>query len=187
MSEGKQALFCAQLLLALSGPLLWYRLLSLAQLHRRLGPMVQQVINLMLKELATFMVVLGVVMMGFTVAFVALFSPSGVIRYDKGAEGYRSYDTAVLTLFSAMLGNFEFEVFDGVQHGLAGTVLLCTYLTVMAIMLLNLLIAVLAAAYTAVMSNINKEFQVSQTFLFMESIKGAEMNLLPTPFNILQV
>ncbi|CAN0030798.1 unnamed protein product, partial [Phaeothamnion confervicola] len=135
----------------------------------------------MMKELSRFILVLAIVMMGFTVAFHALFSGDGAI------SGYQTYSETLLTLFGSMLGGFDFDAFANVQYGQVGILLMCLYLTVMMVMLLNLLIAVLSTAYAAVTDNVEKEFHVSKALSVTESIKSAEMDLLPSPLNVVQV
>lgn len=60
-----------------------------------------------------------------------------------------------------MLGETEyFDDFDGSRFGAVATVLLCTYLVILTIMMLNLLVAVLSTAHAAVQENADREYKV---------------------------
>ncbi|CAB1105464.1 unnamed protein product [Ectocarpus sp. CCAP 1310/34] len=83
-------------------------------------------------EMLQFALVLGTIMMGFTVSFFALF------QEDK------SYGETWLDVFKAMLGEVSVfaENYEDSVHRYVARFLLVLYLTVVTIMLLNLLIAV---------------------------------------------
>ncbi|CAM9947328.1 unnamed protein product, partial [Discosporangium mesarthrocarpum] len=132
--------YYAQLLLALSGPLLFSRSLFLAQIDSSMGPMVQVIFD-MLRELARFSLILIVIMLGFAMAFFALFRDRS--EAPPWVDAGETYGVSVLTLFRAALGDFNLEEFYNILHGDAGICLMVVYLTIMTVMLLNLLIAVL--------------------------------------------
>lgn len=130
-----------------------------------------QVIFKMLSELAQFSVIFLIVMMGFATCFTALYGRSSVLLEKYGASlastpdscevdelpiytAFGDFGEALLTLFESMLGEYDFSVFakytndagdqcEGVPYRSAGVALLVAYLVIMAVMLLNLLIAVL--------------------------------------------
>lgn len=83
----------------------------------------------MVDELVHFGVVLGTIMMGFTLAFYVLFSDD------------LTYGDTWLDVFKAMLGETEiFEDFYEDDLGEIAKLLLVVYLFVVTILLLNLLI-----------------------------------------------
>ncbi|CAN0130078.1 unnamed protein product [Scytosiphon promiscuus] len=159
---------------ALSAPLLVSRFLFFAQLLPMQGPMVQVIFS-MAKPLIQFGVVMAVVMIGFAMSFHVLFQES------------ESFGETFLSLFSAMLGDADFDTFSGGPHDLVATVLLVAYIVIMAIMLLNLLVAVLSTSHARVQENNEREFKVLQAGIFNYYRKVVKDDTLPAPFNLLQL
>ncbi|CAM9495479.1 unnamed protein product, partial [Sphacelaria rigidula] len=106
----ESAFFLAQLFLAVAAPLLFSRVLFLAQIDENLGLMVQ-VLFRMVKEVLKFGVVIGVVLLGFAMAMYALFgeeeeevveettstsSSRGVVNDDDTTAGLLSFDPGFL-------------------------------------------------------------------------------------------
>ncbi|CAB1096081.1 unnamed protein product [Ectocarpus sp. CCAP 1310/34] len=187
--------FVAQFFLAASAPLLFARLLRLSQIDSTLGPMIQ-IIWRMLSQTLRFGVFIVVVMAGFALAFNAVFGSC-----DAGSdldESYGSFGTAFLTVFKAPLGEFKFEDFDDVggqcpynpspgRASDAGTFLLVAYLVVLAVVMLNLLIAVLSTAHGEVYANGEKEFHLARTRLILQSARAVAHRRIPPPFNLVQL
>lgn len=66
-----------------------------------------------------------------------------------------------------MLGETEyFDEFAGGIYDLVATVLLCAYLVLLTIMMLNLLVAVLSTAHAAVQENADREYKVRRSTRF---------------------
>lgn len=162
----------------------------------------------MLKELVQFSVVLLIVMIGFAVSFRALFG-NRTIFVERNLDGcdvsdhplveaFGTLRSALLTMFQAMLGEFDFELFnasydneDGedcgsVPYSEFGIVLLVIYLVIMAVMLLNLLIAVLSTAHSKVYQNASKEFQLARAKLILQSEEDVLKDVIPPPFNLVK-
>lgn len=141
-----------QVLLASTAPLLFARILSLSQIDSTLGPMTQ-IIWTMLSHLVRFSVFIAVLISSFALTFHALLGGC-----ESGNEAYDTLSDAHLTMFKAMLGEFEFDDFlgDGKCYPPlteeAATVLLVVFLVVVAILLMNLLIAVLSTVHSEVSS-----------------------------------
>lgn len=130
----------------------------------------------MIGELLQFALVLGVIMMGFTVAFFALF----------GEE--RSYGNVWLDVFKAMLG--EVGVFDDFfddAYGGVARFLLVVYLLVMAVMLLNLLIAILSTEHAKIEQGQDRAFRVSKVRIIKSYSRIVDHDLQPPPFNLVQL
>lgn len=141
--------FVAQVLLASTAPLLFARILSLSQIDSTLGPMTQ-IIWTMLSHLAQFSVFILVLISSFALTF-------HVLLKDCGVNEYASLISAHLAMFKAMLGEFEFDDILGsgeCNYSLlkeeAARVLLAIFLVIVAILLLNLLIAVLSTVHAEV-------------------------------------
>lgn len=126
-----------------------------------------------MSHLLQFSVILLVVMLGFCVSLYTLFSECQVDGSDGGEDRamFDSFDDTILIMFDAMLGNIDFMMLEG--KGIycpgpdwatdLGVMLLAVYMVVMAITLLNLLIAVLSAAHAEVHAKIEEEFQLART------------------------
>lgn len=156
----------------------------------------------MISELSTFSIVLLLVMLGFSTGFWALFSQDSISQDDiictQIRDAFGSFGDSVLTLFSAMLGEFSFEAFEpeeedddeiecrNTRNRQAGVVLLVVYLIIMAVMLLNLLIAVLSTAHAAVYQDAEKQFHAARAKLIVQSRDDVLHDVLPPPFNLIK-
>lgn len=150
----------AQVLLAVSAIPLFARILSLSQIDHTLGPMTQ-IIWTMLSHLGKFSVFVAVLMASFALTFHVLFytcEDSNSTREDGLLyESFNTFGDSYLTMFKAMLGDFDFDSFKYANQCYrpewaeeVGVTLLVLYLAIMAILLLNLLIAVLSTAHAEV-------------------------------------
>lgn len=98
-------------------------------------------ITIMLGEIVHFGVVMGVIMIGFAVSFRVLFK-----------ETEKTFFSIWLGTFHAMLGEVDVfdDVFDEPDYDAVAPILLSLYIIIMAVMLLNLLIAVLSTEHAKV-------------------------------------
>lgn len=137
-----------------------------------------QVIFSMAGELVKFGVVILVIMFGFAMSFYALF------------RDVDTFGQMFLTLFKGMLGEVGF--FDQVlgdeyrEHEQVATALFIVYLVLIAIMLLNLLIAVLSTSHAKVEEKAEQEFRVLRARLMDHYRLVVDEHLLPPPFNLVQ-
>eukprot|EP00903_Cladosiphon_okamuranus_P011821 g11108.t2 len=198
MSAGEEHFFAAQFFLAVSAPLLFARLLLLTQIDDTLGPMTQ-IIWRMMSQTLRFGVFIVIVMAGFALAFHAVFFSCDADS-DLG-RNFRTFSAALLYVFEAPLGEFDFEEFDDVRMQCpsqsarqqmasdAGIFLLVAYLLILAIVMLNLLVAVLTTAHGEVYSNGNgeKEFHLARTRLIQQTARAVAYGFLPPPFNLVQL
>lgn len=100
---------------------------------------------------------------------------------------------ALLTLFKAMLGDFDFDVLleaDGMCErapwsNAASVLLMVSYLVIMAILLLNLLIAVLSTAHAEVEKNAKQEFHLARSRAIQQTWQSVVDDLLPSPLNLI--
>ena len=130
----------------------------------------------MSSELIQFGVVMGVVMLGFAIAFFAL-----VREIDDF-----TFSESLLNVFVAMLGEVSFfDEFAETRYEAVGTLLLATYLIIMSIMLLNLLVAVLSTSHAKLEGNVL--IRVSRARLYMLYRWVVEDDVLPAPFNLVQM
>ena len=130
----------------------------------------------MTAELAKFAIVVLVVMLGFAMAFHALFSD------------ITTFGETCLILFKALLGEVGFfDEFAGDDQDAVATTLLVVYLLVIGVMLLNLLIAVLSTSHSKVEGKADQEFKVSKARLIVHYRLVVDKCLLPPPFNLVQL
>eukprot|EP00903_Cladosiphon_okamuranus_P014752 g13669.t1 len=160
---------------ALSAPLLVSRVLFFAQILPFQGPMIQ-VIFRMTTKILKFGFVMVVVMIGFAMALHVLF------------RGDDRFGETFLALFNAMLGDTDFfEDFSGERHDPVATILLVVYLFIVTIMLLNLLVAILSTSHSKVQDNVKLEFKVSKAHIIDNYQSVVNKDLLPAPFNLVQL
>ncbi|CAM9247466.1 unnamed protein product [Scytosiphon promiscuus] len=167
-----------RVLYALSAPLIFSRLLFYAQLFRFQGPMIQVIFSMM-GEMIKFGVVILVVMLGFAVSFHSLF------------EQTDTFGETCLTLFKGMLGEVgffdEFRSDEYSEYEGVATALFILFLVIIAIMLLNLLIAVLSTSHANVQEKAEQEYRVSRARLIDHYRLVVDKHLLPPPFNLVQL
>jgi hypothetical protein len=118
--------------------LLWLRVIILFKLTRFLGPLVQMIQNMIL-DIMLFMVLFIVQLIVFATIGNILF-----IEIDE----YRDLYTSCKTLFDASLGNYSFALLENNGKGeVVGDAFLFVFIILNAILLLNLLIAILSSTY----------------------------------------
>ncbi|CAM9102556.1 unnamed protein product, partial [Hapterophycus canaliculatus] len=195
-SESGGSFFLAQFFLAASAPLFFARLLLLAQIDGALGPMTQ-IIWLMMSQTLRFSVFLAIFMASFALSFQSLFH--GCRNDSMLGETFGHFHQALVFVFGAPLGDFSFqELFDEAADqcpdhsapdwvGDAGTLLLVAYLVVMAVILFNLLIAILSTAHFEVHKNGEQEFHAARTKLILQSAKAVARRRVAPPLNLLQL
>lgn len=127
-------------------------------------------------ELVKFSVVIFIVMLGFAMSFHALFG------------NVESFGVTCLHLFKGLLGDADFfDEFSGGRYDAVASFLFCVYLVVIAVMLLNLLIAVLSTSHSRIAEKADQEFRVSKVLLIEHYRLVVGKQLLPPPFNLLQL
>ncbi|CAM9807163.1 unnamed protein product [Ectocarpus sp. 6 AP-2014] len=199
-------LFHAQFFYAASAPLLFSRLLVLSQIDATLGPMTQQVIWRMISDTLRFSAFISVVMLSFALAFHAVFHTCGEFEDPTCntnddpdfplRDAFGTFGRSFVTVFSAALGGPDFELYeaagsecrcklpDGAQE--AGIFLMVVYMVIMAVVLLNLLIAVLSTAHSKVYDNGDKEFHLARAKLIYQSARVVTRRRPPPPLNLVK-
>ncbi|CAM9266991.1 unnamed protein product [Ectocarpus sp. 4 AP-2014] len=198
-------LFHAQFFYAASAPLLFSRLLVLSQIDATLGPMTQ-VIWRMISDTLRFSAFISVVMLSFALAFHAVFHTCGEFEDPTCntnddpdfplRDAFGTFGRSFVTVFSAALGGPDFELYeaagsecrcklpDGARE--AGIFLMVVYMVMMAVVLLNLLIAVLSTAHSKVYDNGDKEFHLARAKLIYQSARVVTRRRPPPPFNLVK-
>ena len=208
-AQANVSIIDAYRILSFNCVMLWLRLMNVMTISPRLGPLIRM-ITLMLKDVSRFMILLFMYIFGFAGVFHVWFSKTvgddaadveqlrvsiieslnGTVTPETDLEsaGYSSFWLSSLTLFSASLGDFSFsEIYK--EQTFFGPVLMIVYLFVGAVMLLNLLIALLASVYEEVQSQAKAEHSygkaktVSVYGIFWNT--GRTWIALPPPLNLI--
>ena len=194
--------------------------MNVMTISSRLGPMIRM-ISLMAKDVAIFLVMLFIYVVGFAGTFHVWFKDAvddaaadmedlresiittvnaglptstafeATAPADLEKAGFDSMFHSMLTLFSASMGDFSFDAIrkSETAPNWLGPTLMTLYLFIGAVMLLNLLIAILSDVYTRVNDSSKKEVSftkaktVSEFRIFWNGNKTAIM--LPPPLNLL--
>lgn len=144
-----------------------------------------------MSHLVRFSIFVIVIMSGFAIAFHVFFFKCYDDDYNIH-EAFGSLDRSLLTLFRAMLGDFDFDVLMAAEDScgrppaakVAGILLLVFYLVIMAILLLNLLIAVLSTAHAEVEKNAKAEFHLARSRAVQQTWGTVLEDRLPSPLNL---
>lgn len=140
-----------------------------------------QVIWKMLSHLFQFSVVLVVIMLGFALFFYSLFAECEIGTCEN--EELLVFDTylnSLLLMFDAMLGNVDFMVLESRSIDCQvpnwtldlGLGVLAFYMMLMAVLMLNLLIAVLTTVYSEVYAKREMEYQLVRTKIAFKNATG---------------
>lgn len=148
-------------------------------------------------HLLKFSALFVLVMVSFALAFHALFfacDGQGTAGEDSGLdESFGTFIASLLTMFEGALGDFDLKIFKYYisecdrpkwAHPF-GIVIMALYLVLTAVVLMNLLIAVLATAHADVHKNAEREFHWARTKMIQDSSKSVAQGRLPPPFNLL--
>jgi len=127
-----------------------------------LGPAVR-VMGLMVKDLITFSIIFGFVLMGFGSAFHEWFADD-----DDPDGAFTTLPNALLTLFEFSLGEFRYSEMKEGNHPIFGPFILTVFLFAGTVMLLNLLIAILSHTYDTIQSQSLNEFRHGKAKMYSE-------------------
>lgn len=105
-------------------------------------------IQSMITDVYTFIVVYLVCIYGFTVCFRAMFYT---------LNDYSSTGITFVTLFQSTLGNFRFDEFDG-TFKLVGVLVMVLFLTLTNVLLVNLLIAQMSSTFNRIIFKSREEW-----------------------------
>lgn len=167
--------------LAISSIVFSVSLLRFFSLYEPLGKLTIMVFAMM-SDLASFAIFFCICIFGFCVALFSLFRDN----YD-----FKSSGQTALTLFSATLNNYDssFDSFSiGDKYRTLGVVIQVFYILISSVVLLNLVVARMAATHQKIDERSFQEWQfatgkiVKQFLLFEEK---SPLCMLPPPLNLL--
>lgn len=169
--------------LSTTGVFVWLRALKVViPVYPSLGPLLTTV-SKMMAEVVAFVFPYIVVSSGFASLLTGVFT--GIIH------GYATWAESMLSLFQAMLGQFDFNVFmvdlngDPVPSYLSifGRVVLLIYLVLVAILMLNLLVAIIITRYKPEATMAQTQF--GRATILDAFIIQVEHNLTCSPLNLI--
>eukprot|EP01083_Nonionella_stella_P291162 990764_1 len=157
---------------------LYLRLLLFCVLSNTLGPMVRIIFN-MKTDIFTFFAIMFCVFIGFMIALMFL---------NKDLHGdFEDAGASILTLFMALLGEFDFEGFveptpeTDILLGIAH-IFVIFYLIVASLVLLNILIAMMAKTFDTTYDDATSTIIFSKFELALELNRST--NFIPPPLNV---
>eukprot|EP00274_Cyanoptyche_gloeocystis_P002572 CAMPEP_0196654202 /NCGR_PEP_ID=MMETSP1086-20130531/3888_1 /TAXON_ID=77921 /ORGANISM="Cyanoptyche gloeocystis , Strain SAG4.97" /LENGTH=748 /DNA_ID=CAMNT_0041985819 /DNA_START=39 /DNA_END=2282 /DNA_ORIENTATION=+ len=187
---GEELTYYVYVIYAINSIFVFTRLLRLTMLSPALGPLLTTIGNMM-TDMVKFMVIVSLVMIGFGQGFFLLFRTQAkyYVEHEDPPRHHRfqeNWFSTQLKMFRALLGDFDFD-FVGDSFPILGPILLAIYLIIGAILLLNLLIAVLSQSYNTIQGRSEQEFKFgfAETVLeYSASDSGFEF---PAPLNLYQL
>eukprot|EP00803_Ostreobium_quekettii_P011371 evm.model.scf_372EXC.8 EVM.evm.TU.scf_372EXC.8 scf_372EXC:81238-84262(+) len=139
--------------------LLWWKMMYYGQAFQNTGPLVI-IIFQVLSDISFFLMLLLANFSGFTFAFHILFAGdrreicnSAEIGTEEGTnfcDAFGGWDRTLATVFVMMLGQFDLEPFFTSSHSAVAVSFLVIYLLLSAVLMLNLLIAIIGDSFDRV-------------------------------------
>lgn len=131
----------------------WSRLLFYMRAHSATGALVRMLIEI-LKDMRHFVVILLVILMGFSTAMHVLLNPrSGGRSADNNDEALVSHANplrSLVQMWNGVMGSFEFAIYDSSQFSWLAWLLYIVFTFIVIIVMLNLLIALMGDSYERV-------------------------------------
>eukprot|EP00198_Chlamydomonas_reinhardtii_P005461 XP_001694797.1 predicted protein [Chlamydomonas reinhardtii] len=113
--------------------------------------------------------------------------PLSLRRRPQLPDTYGNFAASMLSLFSSMLGNFDLTIYDGLPPAqrLYGIIMSVIFLVISAILLLNLLVAIITNRYRPEEVEAETKFKKAQIVNYYQT--QVSRNLVCSPFSLLQV
>eukprot|EP00210_Caulerpa_lentillifera_P007837 g7479.t1 len=159
---------CLYVVLAIESILMWFKVWYFLQAFSQTGALVLMIENV-IKDCIPFLILSGIVLFGFSIGLFAMFQDvmqvidSSKLEEDNGQEenethqkiasSFESPQKAMLTLFYAMIGTFDVEVYS--ESGKLSPIIVLffvLYLSIQAIVMFNMLIAIMSDTFDKVKS-----------------------------------
>jgi len=138
----------------------YFNLLYYLRAFESTGPLVAMILQIM-SDIKYLVLVLTFMLLGFAQAFwlVSNADPSAL---------FGTFDQALVQSFSFMMGNYDPAAFAGAPLENFGTLLAVLYMTMMAILLLNLLIALMGESFGTVSQKGLAQWRFEQALIISE-------------------
>lgn len=143
------AFFTGSSWVAIAGSLLslvtWSRLLFYMRAHKATGALVRMIVEI-LKDMKFFMLILVVILLGFTNStFVLLHPPYGDVTVSQS-----SILRSLVQMWSSVMGDFETTIYDDAPDAWLLWMLFVLFTFIVIVVMLNLLIALMGDSYERV-------------------------------------
>ena len=108
------------------------------------------------RDMLPFLLVMGVLIIGFSGSFYILFTPPPAEGGRSGAAtdvapGFANYQSTLLSTFLMLFGEFDIDAFkESTPHSAMAILLFCVYMVLGMIVLLNMLIAIMGDTFDRV-------------------------------------
>jgi len=163
--------------LAFSAPMFWGRLMLYLDTFRFFGAMLV-VLKVMMKESLIFFALLIVVLVGFLQGFLGL---------DQAEDDALTEVGFIFTsMINAIMGSPEFDGFDRFAPPF-GLILYYIYTFIIAVILLNILVALYNSAYEDITDNAIDEYMALFAQKTMQFVRAPDENVFIAPFNLIEL
>jgi hypothetical protein len=149
-------------ILAIASVFIWFKILYYMRAYEGSGPLVAMILRIGY-DIRYFTLILGLVMTGFTQAFWLICNVDPTLDFG-------TIDNAFMNSFLYLLGGFQNEFSTSVSPQLAA-VLLALYMFFMAILMLNLLIALMGETFSNVSEKKIPQWRWEQAVIILEERK----------------
>eukprot|EP00210_Caulerpa_lentillifera_P009188 g8760.t1 len=177
LNGGKRASILSALV-AVGSLLFWSRVLFYARPFRRTGPLVVTV-SAIVKEIFYFLILTLTIMFGFSLAFHVLYRHVGnsSTNRDESCESYNQTTTndtddqhdsmrkafgtfprSFFTVFGYTFGEFDLEILYNAPNPFTALLLFVLYVVLIAVILLNMLIALMSEKFTRMHKDKEKRY-----------------------------
>jgi len=156
----------------------WLKLIYYTRGHPATGPFFKMIMKI-LKDIRFFVVIMTIIVVAFSSAFVVLFEVNETEVSEETKSSFSDFGTAVLTMFRMMLGDFDVSIFQDSTNPVMLQVLFYVYILVVTIVLLNLLIALMSDTYDKVSENLQSLYFMEQANVVFET--ESSMNIPTAP------
>lgn len=122
-----------------------------------------------MQDIQYFVLILGIVLTGFAMAFWIISYPNALLAAEPGtAEAFATIENAFYSAYLYMLGqNMVFD-FNAMASPQLGVVLVVMFMFFMMILMLNLLIALMGNSYSKVQEKGLAEWRLGQASMILE-------------------
>ena len=131
------AFIIRSVVLSCNDVLVWFRVSSILLTYKQMGPVIRMIFS-MAYLLLKYLLVIGMFLMFCAVIFTAIF--------NTYSPQFTSIPISIITLFGGFLNDFNLTDFEDKMVGF-GSVMFMVYVCITAVLIVNLLIAVLANSY----------------------------------------
>jgi len=139
----------------------WGYTLALLMGFELTGPFVIMIYKMIMSDIARFLIIYLVILVGYSTAFFAIANP-----VEVGSVWNKMFYDHVYNLFTVLLGNTDFVGFNAtidVSSSYVGfsSLLLLTYIIIITILLLNMLIAMMGDTFNTVKEQSHEEWHLA--------------------------